>query len=354
MSEELGPGLAGFAASTDFLAGQIVEHQNEDTVFSHDRSETVGGSEIDACPRKVKDSKLHDRRWAGNGYTARGKGMEAAMCDTFRRIERYWRVVKQRDLYFTSIGDRQETMVLSEMGASATPDGFLTIDGETIYLEIKSVDPRISGKSLPKSGHVAQCQYGMELCHRTGRAKPQRAFLIYQDASDWARVQIFEIQRDEAAASALLKRAKKIMSAKSPMDLEPMGLESGGAECSGCPLENTCKAERAARVTDYRDDARFDEAVIAELDDLARQRMSAVLAEAEAKATKDAMSAQIRNILEEHNASIAATAGYSIRLSVRAGAKRFDRSAAEADGLDLEPYYKQGNGFPVLTIRENE
>ena len=98
------------------------------------------------------------------------------------------------------------------------------------------------------------------------------------------------------------------------------------------PLENT-QAGRAARVTDYRDDARFDEAV-AELDDLARQRMSAVLAEAEAKATKDAMSAQIRNILEEHNASIAATAGYSIRLSVRAGAKRFDRSAAEADGLD--------------------
>ena len=123
MSDQMGPELAETAASADFLRDAIIDHIDEPTKSQHDRSKTVGGSEIDSCPRKVKDSKVNDRSWGGNGYTARGKGMESALCDVFARIERHYRIVKQQDLWFTQIGDRQETLVDHDYGASATPDG---------------------------------------------------------------------------------------------------------------------------------------------------------------------------------------------------------------------------------------
>ena len=358
MPNDLGPELAATAAPADFLREAIIAHIDEPTVFRHDRSQTVGGSEIDSCPRKVKDSKVNDRSWGGNGYTARGKGMESALCEVFARIERHYRVVKQQDLWFTAIGERQDTLVDKEHGASATPDGFLRIDGETYYLEIKSIDPRVASKNLPKARHVAQVQYGMALCHATGHSKPETGLLIYQDASNWADINIFPIQRDPEAANALLKRARQINDAKSPMDLEPMGLAAGGLECAGCPLEATCKQERVARIAAYADGADdkppLPDAVIAELDDLARARTTALLEEAEAKATKERATDQIRLLLETHDASVAQTPGFKIRYSVTKGRETFDRKAAEADGLDLSPYMRQGNGFPRLTVAENE
>lgn len=358
MSEPMGPELAEITASADFLRDAIIDHIDEPTKFAHDRSKTVGGSEIDTCPRKVKDSKVNDRSWGGNGYTARGKGMESALCDVFARIERRYRIVKQQDLWFTQIGDRQETLVDHDYGASATPDGFLRIDGETYYLEIKSIDPRVASKNLPKARHVAQVQYGMAICRRTGHSNPLGGLLIYQNASDWADINIFPIEPDEEAQNALLKRAKQINDAKSPMDLEPLGLAAGGAECAGCPLEATCKQERVARIAAYDDGADdrgpLPDAVIAELDDLARARTTALLEEAEAKATKERATDQIRLLLETHDASVAQTPGFKIRYSVSKGRETFDRKAAEADGLDLSPYMRQGNGFPRLTVAENE
>lgn len=357
MSKELGSRLAAPDMAGTWLREQILAHLTTPKTWEHDRSAYVSASTVYRCQRALKFSQTRDTaEWTGNGYTVRGDTMEEWLCKVFERIEREFRVIQQQDIWFTAIGDRQETLRDEALRISATPDGFMRLGdtGEVVYLEIKSIDPRVVLND-PKPAHVAQCQFGMELCHRLDHSKPQRALLIYIDASDYADITIFEIARDPVVARELLRRAQLTHAAQTYRDLPAEGLASGGAECKDCALYMECSAERAATVGALDPDKPAMAAdLLDELDDLARDRVTAAITEAEAKRSKEALGDRIRNILEEHGTSVAQTPGFKIRYSVTKGRESFDRDAAEADGLDLSPYMRRGNGFPRLTVTENK
>jgi hypothetical protein len=293
----------------------------------------------------------HPVAWNGNGFTARGDTVEEWLCEVFRRIERHLRVVLQQDVWFSAIGDRQETLIHEPLRVSATPDGFLRVDGETVYLEIKSIDPRVAKAALPKAAHVAQCQFGMELCRLTGHSEPQRAILIYVDASDYADITAFDIDRDAAAAKALLDRAAAVHGAQQAMDLPPEGLLDGGSECTTCALRDVCRADHSETVSGYGDGP-LDDTVAQQLAELARLRDDAATQERDAKRAKDSATDAIRVVMDDNNASRADVPGFAIRYSVARPRETFDRAAAEEAGLDLSPYMRtSGNGTPRLTIR---
>ncbi len=289
MAESSGAGLAPFTASTDWFTAQLIAHLNPPDNWAHDRTAVVSGSEIGACERQVWDSKRNPQPWSGNGFTARGHSVEGWFADPSGVFERLQTTLaaEGHDVWFTATGPAQQTLIDDHNRISVTPDGFLYLDGETIYLEIKSIDPRVNLKGTPRAKHVAQCQYGMEITHRVGRSKPTRAFLIYINASDFQAVETFQIDRNETMAAELVKRAVRIHRAKKPSDLDAEGLAAGGAECATCRLKDYCKQEKLAQVSGLSDDAQsLPDDILSALDDMAQQRASAVSSETEPKPRK--------------------------------------------------------------------
>ena len=350
-----GPGVAPITASASWLTESARQYLNPVSNWAHNRNDYMGGSDIPQCERAVADKKKNPQDFDGSGFTARGHSCEAWLAGTGGVFERMQAGLQQQghDVWFSATGKNQMTLIDEPLRCSVTPDGFLHVDGETIYLEIKSIDPRVNLNGKPRAKHVAQVQWGMEIAHRIGHSRPQRAFLLYMNASDFADITVFDIERDPIAARELLRRAQRIQSARSAFDLEPEGLLAGGAECVNCHLKDKCKAERIERIgaLDETKDT-LPSHVVAQLDELARNRVTAMLDEAEAKAAKERLGDEIRMVMEENNTSVAKTPGFAIRFSVTKGRETFDRKQAEADGLDLSPYLRTSNGSPRLTIRE--
>lgn len=357
MAEDTGAGLAAAAGTADWFRDKLKENLTPPDNWDHDRSKTIGGSEIGGCARAVWHSKAEPEQWDGNGYTARGHAVESWFADpagVFERLQSAL-IVAGHDAWFTATGDKQQTLIDEHYRASVTPDGFFYLDGETIYLEIKSIDPRVSLKGEPRRKHVTQVQWGLELAHRCGHSKPSRAWLVYINASDFADITVFDIPRDPIVGAELLKRATRIHRASKATDLQPEGLSAGGSECANCRLKSFCKEERAADIAALEPERKqLDQDLLESLDDMARARVTAMITEAEAKAEKERLADLIRVLLEDNNTAAVETPSFKIRYSVTKGRQTFDRAAAEADGLNLAPYMRTSNGAPRLTIKEKD
>src|SRR5262245_59853992 len=132
------------------LAAGIAVAEGRKTWGGHDRGTTIGASEIGTCIR---------RTW----YRKRGTAIDDGYIDNRGAAERGhaiedWIVLKVQDairhdpkfaewvLMYAGI----EQITLVDPPQSATPDGLLVHKqtGHTVYLEIKSQDPRLYDVSI--------------------------------------------------------------------------------------------------------------------------------------------------------------------------------------------------------------
>ncbi|ACL60613.1 hypothetical protein [Methylobacterium nodulans] len=346
------------AALTSYALGRA-------KVWDYDRSQTVGASEVGQCARKIfymkneedaqygtaRDLDYHD----GWGAKERGTVYEAA----------FWvPAIRARfgaSALFT--GDAQRTF--ADGFLSATPDGLLIdqpadalaalgvsdIEGDSILLDCKSIDPRAKLDSA-KPEHLFQVQAGMGLLRRLTRYRPSYAIISYTDASFWDETKEFVVRFDEGAFRQAEARARDIMLARSADELRPEGRIAGGQDCEHCPFTGPCGQRRAERVPREKREVPADTAAdLLRLGRAASEAMKrAEAAEAEAAARKE----QIREILARHGTKSFKADGLSISWAALKGRPSWDdkaiREAAQAAGIDLTPFSKVGDPSDRLTI----
>lgn len=343
--------------------------------FSHDRSMTVGASEVGMCARRVAFAKTMDEPGAAvpvdedyeEGWGARERG---------DLIENALFVPAVRARFGASAlytGDEQRTFAKGFL--SATPDGLLIdqprdalaseailvadgldwcrggvpdIESDCVDLDCKSIDPR-ARLVEPKPGHVFQIHAQIGLVRETTPFRPLWGLISYIDASFLDRVTEFAVRFDPAVYERAKDRARQIMSARHGAELRPEGVIAGGAECRWCPFTRQCGVARASRVpkTVTELPAEVAETIRGEAEAAKNKARDVEALEAEITGHKE----RIRDTLEA--AGSRGLAGVASWTAVK-GRSGWDngkiREAATAAGINLAPYRTSGDPSDRLTL----
>lgn len=218
--------------------------------FAHDRTKTVGASEIGGCARMVgyrKSSTPVDEGYDDStGAAARGDIMEDGWSAPLLRM-----AVEAIGGTLLWAGQQNQMSLVNEKAfVSATPDGLAVnmpkdclkkygiddimkgIDAklkssgavlDCIVIEFKSYDPRSNVSKFPKPQHVDQVNLQMGLIRSTDfvdektgelvRYAPTYGIIVYTDASDYTKMHVAVVQYDHKGYLGQLTRAKHIMTA---------------------------------------------------------------------------------------------------------------------------------------------
>lgn len=323
----------------------------------HDRGTTVGASEIGGCARRVfwdKQGVEHDPDFEQDwGAAERGKAIE----DWFvARLERgllaqgsQWKAL--------FVGANQKTLVRGSQ--SATPDGVLTCTGLSdpgtdVYLEIKSVDPRVYETMRgPKDQHRLQTQQGMDLVRSLTPHQPQRAVLVYINASFVSQRRFYDIAFDADIAAALRKRADDLMFGTYSLTAPPPaeGKMEGGKECEYCPFYRKCTAHDVGCLpTDVRPLVDLDPVLVEEAHKLCRLQRDLKSRESELESTRKQTEAEIVDLLKKLDTKKIAAGWGSVSAYPQAGPPSFDYKKMETDGIDIEPYRRPPTVSPRINV----
>lgn len=262
--------MAGF----DRFVHEFIEQSHAG--FEHDRSLTVGASEIEKCARatayKKAQTQYDDGYVESLGYAHRGNILEDSW---FAPLATAWYAGMGAKLLHAGQKD-QISIVAEEANASATPDGIAVkvpanalrdlkggdaFKGGELLNEFKSIDPNVNVTRLPRPWHAGQVNYGAGLVRAATDYRPTHALLWYGNCSDVTKINRFVIPFSKAKFKQQLERAALIMKArKKPEQLAPEGKINGGKECENCPFSMRClgfaawvpKSERKLQARDKR------------------------------------------------------------------------------------------------------
>jgi CRISPR/Cas system-associated exonuclease Cas4 (RecB family) len=282
-------------------------------VWEHDRSKTVGASEIGACARQTwfRKAGVAEERTPNWGFAARGNHVEAWVYArlTAAKIRLKW---------------KQKTIV--DRYLSATLDG---MRGDVV-VDIKSFDPRKSEIVEPK--HLMQVQAQIALTGATS------GLLLYVNASDYQDIREVPVPRDPAAFTTLQARAEAIITGPMPA---PEGRITGGNECAQCLFQTACLG---APITDTGKQ-------LSEADTAAVAANVATIKDLQAagKAAEAAINAAKERIREILRAADVRRAPGLARVS-RSSRTALDQEAMEKAGIDLAPFRKPGRETETVTV----
>lgn len=319
--------------------------------WQHDRSQTVGASEVGQCARRVYFLKNegdavygagrnedHEDGW---GAKVRGTVYENAWWEPAMRS-----AFGDRLLY---AGSDQRTFVSGFL--SATPDGLLLTDADPILLECKTADPRTNlAEAKPK--HLYQVQVQIGLVRELTNHRPVKGIISYTDTSFWNEVKEFEVVFEPELFAQAKARAAAIMTARGPAELKPEGYIAGGRECDLCPFSAACGKLRADRVPDGATE--IDPETQNRVADLAHRIKARKLhADAAALETKH-LEEELRDVLAMAGTRKVTGEDFSVSWAALKGRPSYDmkgiRAAAEAAGVDLSAFETAGDPSDRLTI----
>lgn len=290
--------------------------------WAHDRDLTVGASEIGQCLRKTWFAK--------NGVA------------------------------FLFAGPEQKTLVDGYL--SATSDGLLAgvspdalshhgiddIGGDSLVVECKSIDPRVSLKDA-KAEHAFQVHCQMGLIRHSTEYRPNFALISYTDASFLDDVTEFAIRFDPDIYAAAKIRATRIMTADGAMDLPPDGKLAGGGECRYRPHQSQCADVIVGAIPEGNEPLGGN--ALAALKALVDEEQAA-RAEKDGTARRHAEAQErIKEFLREHRTRKVEGDDWSVTYFPVKGRMSLDRKAALAAGIDLSPFEKPGDPGERLAIK---
>jgi hypothetical protein len=328
-------------------------------VWSHDRTKTIGSSEIGQCSRRIKYIKSehqHDatykQRW---GATERGNLFENYLWEPALR-KRYG-----ANLLFA--GKDQKTFIGEYL--SATPDGLLIKQPRDvlkhlgikdigacgcIMIECKTIDPRVN-LSEAKHVNIMQTQVQMGLMREKTKYKPNFAVLSYANASFMDDITEFPVEFDAGLYERVTGRAKRILEVSGAKELRPEGWIAGGKECDHCPFAKECGIERHNLPTAKWAGKPVDPQFRAEMTDMVRQAKAAQEARDAAEEKFREHQDSIKHRLREKDVrKIDGVVNWS---SVK-GRTVYDNEAirtfAIEQGLDIEKFKDVGEATDRLTL----
>jgi hypothetical protein len=343
------------------------EHARATARVFEDRANTVGGSEIGQCARKIYFTKNEGDPVYGaspDGNYADGWG--ARVRGTI--FENHFWVPALRAKFGDRLlfaGEQQETFALGFL--SSTPDGLLVaLEGDeltslgvpdsggdgSLIVECKTADPRTKLDG-PKLEHVYQAQVQLGLIRELTRHRPEFALISYVNASFWDEVAEFAVKFDPQVFANAQQRAAEIMTARAPDELKPEGWIAGGKECEHCAFLAACGRLRHAVPTQAAIDEP-DPQFVAEIADLARAAKARRREAEAATARQRDLDHQIRERLRGRGLRRVAGDGVTVTWSAVKGRPSYDmpaiREAAAKAGIDVSEFETVGDPTDRLTI----
>ena len=342
----------------EMLAEWNAANQKE---WEHDRTQTVGASEIFQCARKVfltKNQVPQDEDFDGGfGALVRGNLIENEVWEP--AIRHYLQHLP--GVEFLHAGEGQETVfagflsstsdgcIINRSNSPVELFGVILEPGQALAAECKSIDPRVTLKE-PKPEHFAQVRVQIEMLREVYGYDVIGGILTYINASFIDDVTEFVIERDEAFFEKMRDRARSIMTASSLAEFKPEGKMAGGKECQYCPFQSHCADFSAGLVPqDANDD--LDEQTARNLDSVLEARERAIKEIDNWKATKADAEETAKELMRQAGTRKAKTANWSLSYSSVKGRVSVDIKAAEAAGVDLSAFKKEGDPSDRLTIK---
>lgn len=310
--------------------------------FSHDRSKTVGASEIGRCARMVgyekRGTPADDDYSDMNGFAQRGNIMEDAW--TVPVLQHAVSELGGELLYAGQHG--QITFKGKGVPLSVTPDGLATKlprkamagygipdlgkSREAVF-ELKSIDYRYDRGKLPKKPHIPQTVAQLGMIRAATKHRPEWGAVLYVDASDYFDIKVFPVKWDERDFRSLVRRASTILAATDPETLPPEGKVTG--DCKDCKFHRRCLGY--ARWRPETTTAKFTAVQKKKLTETALKIKQNEEEEATARKKKAENEAILYELLAKTKTHFAAVPGIQIRWKEAKGSMRYDTKAmAEA------------------------
>lgn len=336
-------------------------------VWVHDRTKTVGASEAYRCMRAVWFEKFGEQNgyekdenepW-GWGAGTRGNVIE----DSFIHPAIEGNLPDGISLLYG--GNAQNTLM--EGFNSATPDGLLVglprdalADygvpdiGESgcVVTEFKTIDPRIVLNEA-REKNAAQAQIQMALFHETTEHKPEWAVVIYIDASFFDKIKVFPIKRDPRVWNIAKKRANMVFTATAPLELPAEGIIDG--ECKNCSWKGECRKLVVGSIPEKsKKFPILTEEQQTELEAVAREVVDLIFASKQIDKDLAQSKQKMKELLIGLKTRRAKIPGGSVSWHSMPGNNTVSLKDMEEDGIDLEPYRRQGAPYDVLKVKMAE
>ncbi len=303
--------------------------------WSVDRSKYLNASEALSCIRKQWFAK-HEPSTAAEdwGFARRGTHGEKYVVEMLRAS----------GLELAYAGEDQESVADDELRISATPDGVLwNASGAHIALEIKTIDPRTNRSNLPRAGHVAQIQLGMELVRKVRGLDIESGLIVYMDASNFNQLDVYPVARNPEILTSMSVRAGQVLRTRNVDRLDREGRSTG--ECKTCPYAERCGIDLA----DVKAFTRSNRG--SQLDAIVQRYVEIKETQDELSEEKDKIAEEIKEELRKRNTASTIVGDIEIELASVAGRSSLDQKAMEKAGIDLTPFKKIGLPSERLTVK---
>jgi len=284
---------------------------NNPKEWLHDRSKTIGASEIASCERRIVFAKiLHPETQASIETKHYGALVRGNIIESNHFLPAITEFCDDNGYNLLYAGDNQTTFTKGY--ASATPDGLIVgvdrdclshcgvrdVESDSVLVECKSVDPRLN-LDKQKVEHEFQVQMQLGLVRDCTNHKPEYGLIVYYNASFLHEIKHFPIKFDPRIYEAGLKRAERIMKLERVEQTKPEGKIEGGRECKYCHYVEECGLLDFTHVPKYDQD--IDEESRVELDGFAYNYKKFANEEWEAAQLKKEYHARIVNTLNKLN-----------------------------------------------------
>jgi hypothetical protein len=333
--------------------------------WEHDRSSTIGASEVGRCLRACAFSKNHPEQ-ADAGDDDYGARLRGDILERHLWVPAIEHAVRgSNSLEFLFGGDQQRTLALGFL--SATVDGLLVgvdlnclahlgvpnIVNDELVVECKTHHPMM--KLLePKPEHVFQVQVQMGLLREVTDYWPWYALISYVDAATVSTITEFVVPFDQAAFDAARRRAHMVFAAASPADLPPEGRLEGGRECRWCDYATPCAAIEADAVPEDVADE-LPPVVVKNLCEMVMVERAWRREKKNAERQLALTQESIRQMMREAHTRAAQGSGWSLSYSRVKGRRSLDVKAlveaARAAGVDVSQFERAGPDADRLVVR---
>lgn len=331
-------------------------------VWEHDRTKSVGASEIFGCMRKTFFTKRgaelgyekdpdYKENW---GATRRGDLIEA-----HHVVPALEYLPEPVEAWFAG----EDQITIQDGYNSCTPDGLLVncdrdalvdygvedIGSSRIMLEIKSIDPRSNlkeEKAIHRGQTITQMGMVRDKCKDPDNM-PHYGVILYVDASFLDDMDVFIIPYDDEVYKAAKIRAPLIWKHDDPIKFTAEGKLNG--QCDYCPFTHAC-----AKSTNDAIPEKSKNGTPQKIIDHFEPLMSEYKAKQDALKKAEAEFEEIKlhtksEIVDAGRSNVESddwrTSYYSVK-----GKKKLNRKAMEDDGIDLSKYETRGAGHDVLRI----
>ncbi len=336
--------------------------------WGHDRSQTLGASEVFGCLRQA----FFNKRGKEFGFTPDEDYSEDwGALTRGNLIENHHVVPALRDhmpegLEVLYTGEDQKSFVHGR--SSATPDGLITglpqgcslrvkagdqdilienIVSDCVTLEIKSIDPRATLLE-ERTKHNGQTQVQLGLYRECTKWRPEYSIILYIDASFLSKVTPFVVKFDQKVYDEAIQRAIDVWDADKPVDIMPEGRFSG--DCQYCRWRLACGTATVNAIPKYDDDPQATPETVEKKAGLVTDFFEKKKHLADAERATEIAQDRIKEFLMQRNTRKMRSGEWNVSWYSQPGKKSVDLKSLEASGVDLEPFQRQGAPFDVLRV----